>query len=273
MSRFPPRRRRTRLARRNPAGDARRAAERHRRSVQLRPRPPGPDPAVGRRRRPADAAVHRRRGQGLARSRRDVLRRSARHPRSARGDRPLHDARLWREAGRRGVRAGSLLRHHRRHARAGDRRQDDRRGGRGGADPFARLAEFRRRDPARRGQPGVRAARARRDPLAARSRAARRRGDAGDARHLRQFARQSDRLRRHPRGARRGAGDRAPPQPVDRRRRNLRPADLLRRPRAVVPRRHGARRQDPVRPDAVEELGDDRLAASAGSRRRRRCRR
>ena len=77
---------------------------------------------------------------------------------------------------------------------------------------------------------------------------------------LRQFARQSDRLRRHPRGARRGAGDRAPPQPVDRRRRNLRPADFLRRPRAVLPRRHGAGRQDPVRPDAVEELGDDRLA-------------
>ena len=48
------------------------------------------------------------------------------------------------------------------------------------------------------GEAGVRAARARRDALAARSRAARRRGDAGDARHLRQFARQSDRLRRHP---------------------------------------------------------------------------
>ena len=210
---------------------------------------------MGRRRRPADAAIHRRRRQGFARSRRDLLRRSARHPRSARGDRPLHDARLWREARRRGLRAGSLLRHGRRHARAADRRQDDRRFGRGGADPFARLAELRRRDPARRGQTSVRAARARRDPLAARPRAARRRGDAGDARRLRQFACQSDRLRRHPRGARRGAGDRAPPQPVDRRRRNLRPADFLRRSRAVVPRRHGARRQDPVRPDACRRTG------------------
>ena len=53
------------------------------------------------------------------------------------------------------------------------------------------------------------------------------RGHAGDARHFRQFARQSDRLRRHPRRARRGAGARAPPRPVDRRRRNLRPADLI----------------------------------------------
>ena len=40
--------------------------------------------------------------------------------------------------------------------------QADRRAGRGSADPFARLAEFRRRDPARRGHAGVRAARARR---------------------------------------------------------------------------------------------------------------
>ena len=57
---------------------------------------------------------------------------------------------------------------------------------------------------------GVRSARARRDALAARSRAARRRGDARDARDLLQFAGQSDRLRRHPRGARRRARARAP---------------------------------------------------------------
>ena len=68
-----------------------------------------------------------------------------------------------------------------------------------------------------------------------------------------------DRLRRHPRGNRRDACDRAPAWAVDHRRRDLWPPHLRRRPRALVPRRDGARRQDPVRPDAVQELGDDRV--------------
>ena len=142
-----------RLARGNSAGDPRRRAERHRRSVRLRPRPPGPDPALGRRGRSADAAFHHRGRQGLARSRRDFLHLSGRHPRTARGDRALHDARLRRGAGRRGFFARAFLRHHRRHARARHRAQDDGRAGRGGAGAFARLAEFRRRAPA----PGARA--------------------------------------------------------------------------------------------------------------------
>ena len=54
--------------------------------------------------------------------------------------------------------------------------------------------------------------------------------------------------------------DRAPARALDRRRRNLRPPHLRRRARALVPRRDGARRQDPVRADLVEELGDDGLA-------------
>ena len=104
--------------------------------------------------------------------------------------------------GRRRFLARELLRHHRRHARDRDRDPDDRRPRRRGADPVARLAEFRRRDRDR-----GRAARAGptrpRRALEPRSRQARRGGDAGDARHLLQFARQSDRLRRHPRGDRR----------------------------------------------------------------------
>ena len=42
---------------------------------------------------------------------------------------------------------------------------------------------------------------------------------------------------------------RPPAWPLDRRRRDLRPADLQWRPRALVPRHHGAGRQDSVRPD------------------------
>ena len=48
---------------------ARRAGKRHRRGLQLRPRPPGPDPALGRRGRPADARLHlRRRGRSRSRA-------------------------------------------------------------------------------------------------------------------------------------------------------------------------------------------------------------
>ena len=47
----------------------------------------GPDPALGRRGRPADARLHRRGGDALARGGRDLLHLAARHPRAARGAR------------------------------------------------------------------------------------------------------------------------------------------------------------------------------------------
>ena len=96
-------------------------------------------------------------------------------------------------------------------------------------------------------------------PLEPRSRQAREGGHAGDQTHLLQHPRQPDRLRRHARRDRRDARDRAPAWALDHRRRDLRAPHLRRRPRAFVPRRDGARRQDPVRPDFVQELGDDRF--------------
>ncbi len=125
--------------------------------------------------------------------------------------------------------------------------------------PDARLAQFRRRAGdfrrARRAGPARQ-----REPLEPRPGQAREGGDAGDQTHLFQHARQPDRLRRDAGGDRRDARHRAPARPLDHRRRDLRTSDLRRRPRALVPRRDGARRQDPVRPDFVQELGDDRLS-------------
>ena len=85
--------------------------------------------------------------------------------------------------------------------------------------------------------------------------------------------RQPDRLRRDAGGDRRDARHRAPAWALDHRRRDLRTHHLRRRARALVPRRDGARRQDPVRSDFVQELGDDRLPhrlarGPAGARRR-----
>src|SRR5574337_488857 len=94
--------------------------------------------------------------------------------------------------------------------------------------------------------------------------------DAGD---LSQFAGQSDRLRRDPRRDRRNPRHRAPLWPLDRRRRDLRPHHLRWAPRALVPRRDGAGRQDHVRADPVEELGDDGVSRrlARGACRARRC--
>ena len=142
-------------------------------------------------------------------------------------------------AGRRGFLAREFLRHHRRHARDRTRDPDDRRPGRRGDDPLARLAQFRRRAgnlrrPRRAGpsRPD--------EPLEPRSGQARERGDARDQAHFFQHARKPDRLRRHARGDRRDARDRAPAWALDHRRRDLWPHHLRRRPRALVPRRDGA---------------------------------
>ena len=94
----------------------------------------------------ADAA------QGLARQGRDFLHLSARHSRTARDDRALHDARLWRGAGRRRSSARAFLRHHRRHACAADRhaaRRRDRATKSSFPRPPGRISTARSRWPAR----------------------------------------------------------------------------------------------------------------------------
>ena len=64
----------------------------------------GADPALGRRGRPADAGLHLRGGDALARGGRDLLHLAARHPAVARGARALsHDALRPR------IRAGGVL--------------------------------------------------------------------------------------------------------------------------------------------------------------------
>src|SRR5215470_7294356 len=97
--------------------------------------------------------------------------------------------------------------------------------------------------------------------LEPRSRSARTRGRPARARPLPSVAVESDGVDRRPRGIERPAGTRAPPRPVDHRRRNLRPV-LVRRRRAgaVLHRRNGERGPHPVRQHVLQELGDDRLA-------------
>ena len=90
------------FARRGPC----RARKRHRRRRELRPRPRRPDPALGRRGRPADARLHHRcRCPGAGR-RRDLLHLAERHPRTEAGARPL-----LHQAFRQELRRGRVHRH------------------------------------------------------------------------------------------------------------------------------------------------------------------
>ena len=197
-------------------------------------------PLLGRRGRPAHTAVHQRSGQGFSRSRRDVLHRPARRPEL----RAAIAAYMTQDYGARPAAALSRPRtssSHRRHARDRDRDKAHRRPRGRGADPVARLAQFcrgagnlRRASRARPARQG--------GALEPRSGKARSCGDPRDAPHISQLPRQPDRLHRDARGDRRDAGDRPPARLVDHRRRNLRAHHLRWGPRALVPRRHGARR-------------------------------
>ncbi len=101
------------------------ARKRHCRRRELRPRPRGPDPALGRRGRPADAGLHRRRRQPGAARRRDLLHLAARHPRTARRRSPATTPGISASE----FRGGGIHRDRRRHAGDPARAAGD--GGRG----------------------------------------------------------------------------------------------------------------------------------------------
>ena len=253
---------RRRAARRRAARGGRRAGERHRRGVQLRPR---------------RGRGSSRSGRGRATCRRRASS-STRRPASLaagetfytyqRGIPELREAisrymsRLYGQA----LPPERFFVTHRRHARAAD--GDPHRGGRGrrGADPVAGLAELPRRASAVGGATPVevpmsstRCA----TRLVARRRAPRGRRHAAHPRHHRQLAVQSDRLDGHARGAA------ASSSTLARRHGLWIIADEIygrfvfdgARAGAVLPRHHGRGGPHPLRADLLEELGDDRLAA------------
>ena len=127
------------------------------------------------------------------------------------------------------LRAGAVLRHHRRHARARHRRENDGGAGRGGAGAEPGLAEFRRRARKQRRANGRPFELDEAGRLAARSGAAGRRHHAQHPGDPVQFPGQPHRLRRDPRGDRRRRSRSPPPRAVDHRRRDLRPHHLRRR--------------------------------------------
>ena len=195
----------------------------HRRSLQLRPRPRGPDPALGRRGRPADAGLHLRRGRALARrparpstpgsaASRSCARRS-RATTTRQFGRAFSPERFFVTGG--GMQAIQIAIA----AVAGRRRRGDRadaRPGRTSPPPSASAA------PGRSSCRSISTARAGAldlDRLARRDR-------PGDARHLHQLAVQSDRLDRDRGRASRHPRARARARPLDHRRRGLQPLRL-----------------------------------------------
>ena len=128
------------------ARGARSAGFRHRRGLQLRPRPRRADPALGRRGRPADAGLHlpTPRARSLAAGETFyTYQRGMPELRAALAR--YHERQFGRE-----LRARALLRDRRRHAGDPDRHRRDRRGRRRGDRADAGLAEFRRRRRDRR---------------------------------------------------------------------------------------------------------------------------
>ena len=235
---------------------ARRAGERHRGRRQLWARPRGPDPALGRRGRPADAGFHRRCRHARARRRRNLLHLAARHSRVARGAGALSTSGIsaWRSrrtnsSSRSAACRRSSWRCRRRRAPA-TRRSIWRRPGRISPAPPALPARFRSPVPLDR----------RRQWLVLRCRP--RRG-GGHAAHQVIFVNTPSNPTGWTADHRDAAGaprSGAPPWPLDHRRRDLFAVPLWRTPRAVLHGHHGAGGPHPLRQHLLQELGDDRLA-------------
>ena len=222
----------------------------HPRGVEVGVRQDRADPAVVRRVRPRDAALHQRRGVARAERRQDVLHAQPRHSRAARGGRglrlgparprhrrrPRHHHRIGRQ------------RHHAGDADAGRSRRQ-----RGAGD--AALAELRRRGDGAQRRAAAGAAEVRRRALDARSRPAVRRVRRAHPRDLRQLAGQSDRLDGEGGGSARDPRFLPQARHLGDRRRGLRAPRLRPRRGAVAARHRGARRPGHARSTASPRRG------------------